>query len=146
MDFRPLILAAALILPGQALAGTASEAVEFFYRSPGSEIELANRDRFEGRLRTFLFANEQAWNERGEVCLDFVPSVDAQDFDAAEVLATLELTEVEGGGEMTVIAEFAVFGQTRRIEWTLIGVAGEWKVTEIASPGDGWRLSAFTCG
>jgi stress response protein SCP2 len=62
---------------------------------------------------------------------------------------TLEFSETVMGDEGEVTATFEHFPDQQNdpstIVWTLRRIDGEWKVADIASPGRGWRLSAFDC-
>lgn len=127
------------------LAGPPADAVAFFYRNLGAETDPANRDRFTGKARVYLDANDKAWEENEEVCLDFSVVVDGQDYDDAELARTLKLEEMTGADGTVVIARFTLFGEPRAIEWTLVEEGGAWKVADITAPANGWRLSEFTC-
>lgn len=130
--------------PVTAFAGAASDAVAFFYEEPGRELEPENRARFTDPALSVLAQNEQLQDSQ-DVCLNFVPSLDAQDFDEEEVRNSLTLTENIEGDTATVVADFMLFEEKHDIEWTLKNENGVWKVADIASPASEWRLSAFTC-
>jgi hypothetical protein len=144
---KSIVLLAGLAMisaPIAAWAGPASDAVAFFYASPSAEFEQANRDRFADPARSVLDSNDRA-----ELCIDFVPSIDAQDFEQSEIDRTLKLDEVVSGSDATVNAYFNLFpGQSdseRLIIWTLKQVGGEWKVADIMSDTSQWLLSEFEC-
>ena len=135
---------AMVVGPVAAWAGPASDAVAFFYASPGAEFEQANRDRFIDPARNVLDRNDEA-----ELCIDFVPSIDAQDFEQSELDRTLRLDEEVSGQDATVNAYFNLFrGQPdseRLVIWTLKQVGGRWKVADIMSDTSQWLLSEFAC-
>ncbi len=139
---RHLILALpALLVAGGALAAPA-DTVRFFYDDVAMRWVGDNQDRFTGPALAFLQANERAWTVE-DVCLDFDPVIDGQDFDEEEVRSTLELSEHVSGGNARVTARFTLFGEPREVVWTLTSAAGAWKVTDIA--GEAWALSELPC-
>ena len=131
-----------------AFAGPASDAVKFFYADPGAEFEPANRDRFTDPAKSVLDANEKA-EDKAELCIDFVLSINAQDYEQSEIDKTLKLNEEIFGEDATVTAYFTLFpGQADSEEiviWTLKNVGGEWKVADLMSDGSNWVLSEFKC-
>jgi hypothetical protein len=141
------LLAACLCLlgTGSALAGPPSDAVRYFYRNIGSEAEPDNRGRFTGGALATLDANERAASAGGAACIDFIPALDSQDLDQDEIDSSLNLTEVLNGPTVLVTADFTLFRQPHRVEWSLQEVNGVWKVADIASQAGGWRLSALRC-
>jgi hypothetical protein len=141
------LLAFCLCLVGAvpALAGAPSDAVRYFYRNIGSETEPDNRDRFTGAAAAALDANEQAAAGGGEACIDFILALDSQDIDEGAIDSSLLLTEAVNGLAATVTADFTLFRQPHRVEWTLQDVDGVWKVADVASPTGNWRLSGLKC-
>jgi len=141
------LLAVCLCLMGtvSALAGAPSDAVRYFYRNVGSETEPDNRDRFTGAALAALDANERAASAGGAACIDFILALDAQDLDQDEIDSSLNLTEVSNGPTATVTADFTLFRQPHRVEWSLQEVDGVWKVADVASQAGGWRLSTLKC-
>ena len=140
-----LILAALLVwTPLAASAGPASDAVAFFYSSPGAEFDPGNRDRFTDPAKSVLDANEKA-----ELCIDFAFSIDAQDVDEAELQRTLRLEEEVFDQDATVTAYFTLFPghaeSERIVVWTLKEMNGEWKIADVMSDGSSWLLSEFNC-
>jgi hypothetical protein len=132
-----------------AHAGPASDAVRFFYAPVKSESLPEFRERFAGAALEKFEENDKSAGE-GEIgCIDFVLSVDAQDLDDNEVARTLKLDEKTSGEAATVTASFNLFPaepeSRRQIVWSLEQVGGAWKVVDIASPDNGWRLSEFDC-
>lgn len=143
--FPSCLVVFSLAAVSPVLAGSAADAVRFFYDHAGTEMEEANRDRFTGPARELLDANDRSWEENGEVCLDFSFTVDGQDFDEDEIARTLALDEAVSGASAVVNARFSLFGEPRHVEWSLAREGNAWKVADIASPETGWRLSEFTC-
>lgn len=139
-------VAAILLSSNGAFAGPASDAVRWFYENVGKEAEPESRARFTGAARAYLDANDRAWEEREEVCLDFGMTIDAQDYDEAEIARSLELTESVQGDGAIVMAKFSNFGQRQTLEWTLERDGRMWLVADIMSLQGGWRLSEFSCG
>ena len=126
-------------------AGEAADVVGYFYDNLGAETQPENRGRFTGPALAFLNAADAAWERDETNCIEFGFSVDAQDFDEAEIEKTLALDETIDGDTATVIAAFENFGQATRVEWTLRQTPSGWLVSDIASPTNGWRVSSMTC-
>jgi hypothetical protein len=134
-----------LVLSGPAFAGPPADAVRYFYRNIGSETEPDNRGRFTGAAEAALDINEQAASAGGGSCIDFILALDSQDLDQSEIDASLNLTEAVSGPTALVTADFTLFRQPHRVEWSLQQVDGVWKVADIASQAGGWRLSTLKC-
>lgn len=133
-----LLFAASPVLAPGALAQTAVDAVRAFYTDPPFDMfEPANWDQLTGPALATMKKN--AAGEDGS-CVDFMPVVDGQDYDAAEIIRTLKLTD-KGGG--SVRAEFKLFGEDRKLDWTMEEVDGTWKVADIASQTGEWTLGAL---
>lgn len=128
-----------------AFAGEPADVVKAFYEDPGSEYQLESRDRFADPMLKFLNDSDAAWNRDETVCIDFVFSIDGQDFDLEEIARTLKLDETVKGDTATVLAHFNNFDQPTEIEWTLKHDAGVWLVSDIASVANDWRVSTMTC-
>jgi hypothetical protein len=142
---RAIIAAAFVLVASQAFAGTPTDAVQFFYNNPGEELNIANIDRFTGVAKTVL---EQAYDANDSLdgpCIEFMLSVDGQDFDEKELKKTLDLTEAKAGDQATVIAKFVSFETPMEITWSLEQVGSEWKVSDIASKASDWTLSKIEC-
>lgn len=141
-----LVLGFAAIAATPALAGEPAALVARFYAQELSVFD-ADIDSFAGgSLAAFLEENARVAAEQdGMGCLDFDPTLDAQDFDDAELKRTLKLSEKIDGEGAFVTAAFSLFGQPRTINWTLQKIDGRWLATDIASPGSGWRLSDMVC-
>lgn len=143
-----IAIAAALLLAtsGLAHAGPASDAVAAFYKNPDAAFDPAERDRFVDPARALLDANDRLWEEQQEACIGFSFVADGQDWDEDEIAGSLELTETVQGEGAVVMARFANFGETRTLEWTLRRAGRGWRVADVMSVEEGWRLSELTCG
>jgi len=133
-----------------ARAGEATETVRGFYTDVDFEPDPAMRDRFVDPARAKFEENDKLSGNGAEVgCIDFVLSIDGQDYDEKVLASTLQLSEEDNGDEATVTATFSLFdGQPdseREILWSLTNVDGDWKVSDIESRTNDWKLSAFDC-
>ena len=126
-------------------AGEASDVVKLFYDDPAALSDPDKRALFTGPVLDFLNAADAAWDRDETVCIDFGFAVDAQDYDDAEILRTLQLDEAVSGDTASVTAQFDNFGQSTRIEWTLSKDADSWLVSDIASQANQWRVSSMVC-
>lgn len=147
---RRLALAAlSLAFVSPALAGPASEAVRFFYEPVKWEADPQYRDRFTDPVRRLFEQNDRT--PEGEMgCIDYGPGIDAQDYDDATIAKTLKLTEQVDGANATVTAMFTLFpdhpGEARReMRWLLVKEGGDWKIADIESVTNGWKLSELAC-
>ncbi len=143
-----LALGVMLVSPLAAQAGEPAEAVRYFYDHAGSETDPANRDRFTDPARAMLDMAETnaAPDEAG--CIDFVLAIDAQDLDDGILAKTLTFEETAEGDAAMVMARFRLFADQETdsmIEWDVKKIGGAWKVADIASKANDWRLSAFDC-
>lgn len=128
-----------------AFAQDPTEAVRFFYNDPGSELATENRDRFAGKAKDVLDAADKEADSDNGPCIDFMPSVDGQDFDDEELKKSLKLSGAMAGDSGSVQATFKQFGEDATIFWTLEKVGDEWKVSDIDSPKNDWKLSGIDC-
>ncbi|MFZ1681678.1 MAG: hypothetical protein WAT70_11735 [Rhizobiaceae bacterium] len=143
-------LMTALMPASAALAGEPGEVVRQFYVPMVSEQSPHMRHLFVDQALANLEASDAMANNGGEMgCFDFGLSIDAQDYDENTVASTLEFEEKVDGPVAEVTASFLLFdGQpdsARRIVWSLINRGDGWRITDIASPASGWRLSQFDC-
>ncbi len=142
------VLVAVMLAPTTAVAGPASDAIRFFYSPPSYEPDPSVRDRFVDPARTKFEENDKA-NDGGETCFDWVLAIDAQDLDEAELARTLQLDETVSGDDAEVIATFTLFpGQRdarREIVWSLRNIDGDWKVSDIESRTNDWKLTELGC-
>lgn len=146
VQLNAFAVAGFLALVGEAaFAGPGSDAVRPFYQKPGLELEAAERHRFIDPAKRILDLNDVIRQGGDEGCLDPALPFDDTDYDAAEVLATLDLDEVVIGEEANVMAAFTVEGETRRVQWRLRKVDGEWKIFDMVSMAKDWALSRFQC-
>lgn len=134
------------LFAGQALAGTPIEAVQFFYNDPGEELNMANINRFTGAAKAMLEAADKTTDSTDGPCIDFMLSVDGQDFDEKELKKSLDLMEAKAGDQATVVAKFVSFEAPMEVIWSLELIEGDWKVSDISSKTGEWTLSKFECG
>src|SRR5262245_42580904 len=93
--FMRIAFAATLLFvlsSGSACAGPPSALVRSFYNPVGYEPDKAVRDKFTDPAKSLFERNDKA-SDQGEICIDFVPSIDAQDLDQAVLDRTLKLDE-----------------------------------------------------
>ncbi len=140
-----LVFSCVLLVSGMAFAGSPSDAVRYFYQNIGSETEPDNRDRFTDQALAALDANQRQANTGEAGCIDFILAIDGQDIDQNGIASTLNLTETLSGDNADVIADFSAFQEPRQVEWSLRNIGGEWKIADIASRANNWRLSQFKC-
>ena len=140
------ILALAMSLTAlPVLAGTPSEAVAYFYKDPGSELSADNRDRFTGKAKEILDLSDKTDDSEDGPCINFMLSLDAQDFDEDEVAKSLKLAESIEGDKATVDATYMLFGEPGEVVWSLEKAGDAWKVSDIFSPSEAWRLTEMDC-
>lgn len=148
MKIRLLLAACAMLWPAAAYAGPASDVVKFFYVPLRWEADPQFRDHFIDPARRLFELNDQTPDD--EVgCIDFGPGIDAQDVDEATLKKTLRLKEEVDGDNARVTASFTLFpddaGSHREMLWMLKKVDGTWKIADIASLTNGWKLSELNC-
>ncbi len=134
------------IFSSQAFAGSPMEAVQFFYNDPGEELNIANINRFTGAAKAVLEAADKTTESSDGPCINFMLSVDGQDFDENEIKKSLDMMETKAGDQATVIAKFVSFDAPMEIMWLLELVDGDWKIYDISSKTGEWTLSKFACG
>jgi hypothetical protein len=146
------LLAATFFLSMSALAvaGPASDAVKFFYSSERFVADAKYRDRFIEPVTKLFEQNDKALESADAIpCIDADPALDAQDFDQNQLTKTLKLSEVVNGDAAEVTATFSLFpdgeGADREMVWSLTKIDGKWKISDIASKTNGWRLSELEC-
>ena len=143
---KRFIIAAALALSATpAFAADPTEAVQFFYNDPGSELSTENRGRFAGKAKDVLDAADKEAESDNGPCIDFMLSVDGQDFDDDELKKSLNLAGAISGDTATVKATFKQFGEDAEIIWSLEKAGGDWKVSDIASVKNDWKLTGIDC-
>lgn len=150
---RSALLGCFVVASTAAFAETPSDAVKFFYTAPLKyEGDPALRDRFTDPAKKLFDENDKVVDSGEEVgCLDFSPGIDAQDYDEAELMRTLELTEAVKGDSAEVTARFTLFpgtsedGAKREMLWTLKKAGNGWKIADIASITSKWKLSEIKC-
>lgn len=149
---RIAALAAAILLPTQAIAGTPSEAVAYFYAPLKYLPDIEFRERFVDPAKSLFAQNDKALNADEEVpCFEASPAIDAQDYDDVTVEKTLKLTETVSSDMATVKATFTLFpgpeteDSKREILWSLRQVNGAWLVSDLESLTAKWKLSDIKC-
>ncbi|MFK7752362.1 MAG: hypothetical protein AB8B51_07410 [Sedimentitalea sp.] len=132
-----------------ALAAGPEETVRYIYVSLGGpgraedkglallETPAQRGNFFSRRMVAFYSANETG------NCVDFNFAIPGQDFDAAEIIRTLQISSSGNATRQTVTAQFTTFGQPARIEYDFIAEDGFWRIDDIAGPG--WRVSQIPC-
>lgn len=152
MKLLVLACASALAATTAANAGAASDAVKFFYvPTVKFEADAKYRDRFTEPVTKLFDLNDQAQQKNPDEvsCIDFDPGLDAQDFDQKSINKTLKLAEVLDGDSAEVTAKFSLFSDgedsAREMVWSLKKVDGKWKVADIASKTNDWKLSTLEC-
>ncbi|QPC86872.1 hypothetical protein GA830_09085 [Mesorhizobium sp. NBSH29] len=145
MKLMLLLVSTLTVATGAAQAGAPTDAVIPFYETIGLEREASARERFVDPAKAVLDANDALQETDPAGCLDVALSVDGQDYDEAEITKTLKYAEKIEGDNAVVFASFKLFSEPRKIEWKLKRVAGEWKISDIASLTNEWALSGFNC-
>ncbi len=146
---RIIIAALAGLYALPAFAGPASDLVRFFYVPVQWEANPDYRDRFTGPAKALFDLNDKT--PEGEIgCIDFGPGIDAQDYDDDTIKKTLKLSEDVSGDSATVTATFTLFPDhsdeaRREIRWVLAREGGAWKIADIVSVTNGWKLSELEC-
>ena len=120
------------------------DTVKPFYADPGSELAAENLDKYTGKAYDIMkLASEPT--EDG-ACIDFMMSLDGQDFDEAELKKTLDITEALAGDYGTVVATFDLFKDKKEIDWEMEKVDGVWKIADIYPKDKSWQLTKMECG
>ncbi|MCG6113889.1 MAG: hypothetical protein MEQ84_01710 [Mesorhizobium sp.] len=139
-------IVALLMLAGSALPALAEEpvdAVRPFYENIGMEYDDASLELFVDPARSVIEADRRM-AEEGDLCLGFLLSVDAQDYDEAEIAQSLELSQDGDDERAEVTARFSNFGGNQTIIWRLVNQDG-WKIADIGSAANDWWLSELGC-
>lgn len=141
-----LTLALLLATATATLAGPAADVIRPFYgKQLGMETDKAWRGLYTDPARRQLDLNDKVNNTGDMGCIDFGLALDAQDYDDDEIRRSIKFDEKVTGDTAVVVASFTNFRKATRIEWTLRQVGGRWKISDIASPDNDWRLSKFEC-
>lgn len=137
-----------LSMPVAAQEMSPTEAVRFFYDPPSYEPDPAVRDHFTDPARSKFDQNDKISTD-GETCFDWVLGLDAQDYDEAVLARTLKLEADEAGDTATVTATFSLFDDqpdsAREIVWSLKRIDGGWKISDIWSKTNDWKVSTLEC-
>lgn len=139
-------IAALLMLAGSTLPALADEpvdAVRPFYENIGMEYDEASLELFVDPARSVIEADRRM-AVAGDLCLGFLLSVDAQDYDEAEIAQSLELSQDGDDERAEVTARFSNFGEAQAVVWQLVKQDG-WKIADIGAPDNGWWLSELGC-
>jgi hypothetical protein len=143
---KPVLASAILAATASvAVAGEPSEVVRPFYLQPGLELEQSARGHFIDPARRVLNLNDEIRQGGEEGCLDPALTFNDTDFDTAEVARTLELEEIVGGEEATVVAKFIAEGEPQAVQWRLKLIGDRWRIADVASMTKDWALSRFQC-
>ena len=156
MKLSLLLVALSVASPIAAFAGPASDAVKFFYVPEVKfEADAEYRDRFTEPVIKLFELNDQAIQKNPDqvACIDFDPGLDAQDFDQDAVNKSIKLSEAVNGDTAEVTAKFTLLpddggedgGANREMLWSLKKIDGEWKIADIASKTNNWKLSELGC-
>lgn len=138
---------------GSALAGP-EETVRWIYESyksdtPGprgyAALSQAERrsDFLSERLRAFHAANDTHGDDLASACVDFAFDIPGQDYDAAEIARTLQISATGTETAQDVTARFTNFGTPAEITYHFVPEDGLWKIDDITGPG--WRVSEIPC-
>lgn len=131
------------LFSGIAFAGQPMDVVKPFYADPGSELGAENVDKYTGKAHEVMKLSNDPSSDGS--CIDFMMSVDAQDFDEAELKKTLDVTEALAGDQATVVATFKLFKEDKEIHWEMEKVDGAWKIADIYPKDKSWKLTGFDC-
>ncbi|MEC7259531.1 MAG: hypothetical protein VXW58_17105, partial [Pseudomonadota bacterium] len=125
-----------LILGAATHAAGPEDTVRWIYQSlqGGSPSGLhylrapERRDQFlTPRLIAFFQASDSHIDDLSHACLDFGVEISGQDFDAAELAASLQITTQGDAARQTVTARFSNFGEPTVVAYDFIPHDGLWK-------------------
>jgi hypothetical protein len=140
---------AGLVPAGPAFAAGAAETVRGFYApTVWNPLETDDVSRMTGPALALFQRSAKASAESGEMgCIDFVVTVGGQDFDDEEIARTIETEETgrDAAGDTLVTARFKSFDEPQEMRWTMREEGGVWKVADLESPADDWKLSTLPC-
>jgi hypothetical protein len=150
-----LILALVIAWATPGLAQTPEDVVRWIYASlvsdrpwnqQGVSFLRAPSQRghfFTPRLVTLFEADDSYGDDMAQQCLPFDFAIPGNDFDAAEIVRTLQLNTRTIPGQISVTASFTTFGQPAQVVYDFAQVDGVWKIDDVA--GAGFRLSEIDC-
>jgi hypothetical protein len=149
---RSMLAEVLALAPAAALADPAADLVRSVYESlaaagdgPGGLMLLSDPDNRNRTMTPRLAAVFDAGDASDEPCIDFAPEIDAQDYDADELMRSLALdSQPADGGGATVTATFTIFGEPRTVVWSLVAGASGLLIDDIS--GMAGSLAATTCG
>ncbi len=134
------------LLSGIAFAGQPMDVVKPFYADPGSELGAENVDKYTGKANEVMKLSNDPSSDGA--CIDFMLSVDAQDFEEDVLKKSLNITEALAGDQATVVATFKLFKddtEDKEIDWEMEKVDGAWKIADIYPKDKSWKLTTFDC-
>ena len=130
-----------------AFAAQPMDTVKPFYADPGSELGAENLDKYTGKAYDVMkLSNDPSADG---ACIDFMMSLDAQDFDEDVLKKSLNITEALAGDQATVVATFKLFKEDtedKEIDWEMEKVDGVWKIADIYPKDKSWQLTKMECG
>ncbi|WP_299676776.1 hypothetical protein [uncultured Roseobacter sp.] len=98
---------------------------------------------FTRRMVAFYEANESYGDDLARACVDFGFAVPGNDYDAAEISRTLQVSARTTPERITVEARFSSFGSPAQVTYEFAQEDGFWKIDDIA--GEGFRVSQIPC-
>lgn len=132
---------------GAAFAAQPMDTVKPFYSDPGSELGAENVDKYTGKAYEVMKLSNDPTNDGA--CIDFMMSLDAQDFDDDVLKKSLNITEALAGDHATVVATYNLFKddtEEKEIDWEMEKVDGVWKIADIYPKDKSWQLTKMDCG
>jgi Protein of unknown function (DUF3828) len=144
---RIILTLAFSLMSGIAFAAQPMDVVTPFYADPGSELGAENVDKYTGKANEVMKLSNEPTEEGA--CIDFMMSVDAQDFDEDVLKKSLNITEALAGDQATVVATFKLFKEDtedKEIDWEMEKVDGAWKIADIYPKDKSWQLTKMECG
>ena len=145
----------AVLRPLPSLAQSPEDLVRWIYQSYSAEgvvgprgfaylaTPTQRRTFLSGRMAAFFDANDTYGNDLAQACIDFAFDIPGQDYDADEILRTLNITSQRDQGKMDVAAEFMTFNTPAKIVYTFRVEDGVWRIDDVTGPG--WRVSDIPC-
>ncbi len=98
---------------------------------------------FTRRMVAFYDANDSFGDDLARACIDFGFAIPGQDYDAAEIVQTLQLSLQPAPGRINVVARFSNFGAPAQVIYEFAQEEGYWKIDDIV--GQGFRVSQIPC-
>ncbi len=142
-----LFMLSLIFVSSTAFAAQPMDVVTPFYSDPGSELGAENLDKYTGKANEVMKLSTDSTNDGA--CIDFMMSLDAQDFDDDVLKKSLNITEALAGDQATVVATFKLFKddkEEKEIDWEMEKVDGAWKIADIYPKDKSWQLTKMECG